>query len=84
VPANPPAVIVLSVEDAGPGIAPEHLPYVFDRFYKADSSRRGMAGGSGLGLSIVKAIVLKHEGEISVDSRPGRTIFELTIPDAQS
>jgi signal transduction histidine kinase len=82
--ANPPAVIVLSVEDAGPGIAPEHLPYVFDRFYKADSSRRGMAGGSGLGLSIVKAIVLKHEGEISVDSRPGRTIFELTIPDAQS
>jgi signal transduction histidine kinase len=73
---------VLSVEDAGPGIAPEHLPYVFDRFYKADASRRGMAGGSGLGLSIVKAIVQRHGGEISVESRPGHTVFELTIPDS--
>ena len=74
--------VVLSVEDAGPGIAPEHLPYVFDRFYKADAARRGMAGGSGLGLSIVKAIAQKHGGGISVSSRPGRTIFELTIPDS--
>jgi signal transduction histidine kinase len=71
---------VLSVEDDGPGIAAEHLPHVFDRFYKADTSRRGMAGGSGLGLSIVKAIVQKHGGTISVDSRPGRTRFEFTIP----
>jgi two-component system, OmpR family, sensor kinase len=80
-PVQQPAV-VLSVEDAGPGIAPEHLPYVFDRFYKADASRRGMAGGSGLGLSIVKAIVQRHGGEISVESRPGHTVFELTIPDS--
>jgi two-component system sensor histidine kinase BaeS len=75
-----PRETVLSVEDDGPGIAAEHLPHVFDRFYKADTSRRGMAGGSGLGLSIVKAIVQKHGGTISVDSRPGRTRFEFTIP----
>jgi two-component system, OmpR family, sensor kinase len=77
-----PRGIVLSVEDDGPGIAAEHLPHVFDRFYKADASRRGMAGGSGLGLSIVKAIVQKHGGTIAVDSRPGRTRFEFTIPNS--
>ncbi|HWF85360.1 MAG TPA: HAMP domain-containing sensor histidine kinase [Vicinamibacterales bacterium] len=82
--ATPRRAVVLSVEDAGPGIAPEHLPYVFDRFYKADASRRGTAGGSGLGLSIVKAIVQRHGGEIAVDSRPGRTVFEFTIPDSPS
>ncbi len=78
--AAAPSGVVLSVEDAGPGIAPEHLPHVFDRFYKADASRRGTAGGSGLGLSIVKAIVQRHGGAVTVDSRPGRTRFELTIP----
>jgi len=68
----------ISVTDEGPGIAPEHVPHVFDRFYKADASRQG-AGGSGLGLSIVKAIVERHGGSISVTSRPGHTTFELTI-----
>jgi signal transduction histidine kinase len=75
--------ITMSVEDQGPGIAPEHLPHVFDRFYKADASRRGAAGGSGLGLSIAKAIVQRHGGRISVTSRRGQTRFEVTIPHSQ-
>jgi signal transduction histidine kinase len=79
----------LTVSDEGPGIPPDHLPHVFDRFYKVDRSRtpapqqgaadgsRPGSGGSGLGLSIVKAIVERHGGCVSVTSRPGRTIFEI-------
>ena len=73
--------VALSVEDAGvEGITAEHLPHIFDRFYKADASRAGVTSGSGLGLSIVKAIVERHGGRISVTSRPGRTVFEITVP----
>ena len=73
--------VALSVEDEGAeGIAAEHLPHIFDRFYKADASRAGVKGGSGLGLSIVKAIVERHGGRISVTSRPGRTVFEMVLP----
>jgi signal transduction histidine kinase len=71
---------ILSVEDEGPGIPPEHLPHVFDRFYKADAARAGMSGGSGLGLSIAKAIVERLGGRLTVASRPGRTVFEITLP----
>ena len=70
--------VVLSVSDEGSGIDPEHLPHIFDRFYKADAARTGVAGGSGLGLSIVKAIVERHGGRVSVESRPGRTVFEIS------
>jgi signal transduction histidine kinase len=74
--------IGLSVEDEGAeGISAEHLPHIFDRFYKADASRVGVKGGSGLGLSIVKAIVERHGGRISVASRPGRTVFEMVLPE---
>jgi signal transduction histidine kinase len=64
------------------GIQPEHLPHVFDRFYKADASRREEAGaGSGLGLSIVKAIVERHGGRITARSEPGvETVFEIVLP----
>jgi signal transduction histidine kinase len=83
--------VVLAVEDLGAGIAAEHLPHVFDRFYKVDASRQvaraaGAGGrdqgalGSGLGLSIVKAIVERHGGRVAVHSRPGRTVFELSLP----
>jgi signal transduction histidine kinase len=65
------------VRDTGPGIAPEHLPLIFDRFYKADVSRAG--GGTGLGLSIVKAIVERHGGTIAVRNDRG-AVFEILIP----
>jgi signal transduction histidine kinase len=81
--------IVVAVEDDGPGIPAEHLPHIFDRFYKAESSRAldliegerraGMSNGSGLGLSIVKAIVERHGGQISAESRPGRTVFQFNL-----
>jgi two-component system, OmpR family, sensor kinase len=73
--------IVISVSDTGSGIAPEHLPYVFNRFYKVDPSRTGKATGSGLGLSIVKAIVERHGGSVTAASRQGGgTIFRLKFP----
>ncbi len=70
-----------SVTDDGAGIAAEHLPHVFDRFYKADPSRT--MTGSGLGLSIVKAIAERHGGRVSVRSTVGDgTTFEITLPQA--
>lgn len=72
------ATVRLRVADSGAGIAPEHLPHVFDRFYKADQSRSH--SGSGLGLSIVKAIVERHGGTITVRSAPGvETVFEIVL-----
>jgi signal transduction histidine kinase len=81
--------VVLSVEDQGPGIPPDHLVHIFDRFYKVDASRpfepstqTGASGGSGLGLSIVKAIVERHGGTVTVRSRPGETVFDVELPSA--
>jgi two-component system sensor histidine kinase BaeS len=69
----------LRVSDTGSGIPADHLPHIFDRFYKADPSRS--AAGSGLGLSIVKAIVERHGGTVSVKSESGSgTTFEITLP----
>lgn len=71
--------VTLTVTDTGIGIPAEHLPHVFDRFYKADQSRS--QSGSGLGLSIVKAIVERHGGRVSARSVPGQeTVFEILIP----
>jgi two-component system, OmpR family, sensor kinase len=70
----------LIVRDTGPGIPPEHLPLIFDRFYKADASRRATAG-SGLGLSIVKTIVERHGGTITARNDNG-AVFEITLPQA--
>jgi signal transduction histidine kinase len=71
---------ILTVSDSGVGISPEHVPHVFDRFYKADSARANVSGGSGLGLSIAKAIVERHGGTIAVASHPGHTTFTIGIP----
>ena len=71
-------MVKLTVLDTGVGIPAQHLPHVFDRFYKADQSRS--QAGSGLGLSIVRAIVERHGGAVSVRSRPGETVFEIQIP----
>src|SRR5204863_3369012 len=82
--------IIIKVRDTGSGIAPEHLPYVFDRFYKVDPSRSGETPGSGLGLSIVKAIIERHGGTVSVtspagssersESKAGGTEFTIRLP----
>jgi signal transduction histidine kinase len=73
----------LIVTDDGPGIAPEHMAFVFDRFYKEDPSRSGDSGGSGLGLSIVRAIVGRHGGTVSVSSEPSAgTAFTIWLPAA--
>ncbi|MCX6842829.1 MAG: ATP-binding protein [candidate division WOR-3 bacterium] len=72
---------VIKVRDTGPGIAPEHLPRLFERFYVVDKGRSRQLGGTGLGLSIVKHIVLLHSGEVTVESTPGAgTTFTITIP----
>ena len=70
--------IRISVSDSGSGIAPEQLPQIFDRFYKGDASRKS-AGGSGLGLSIVKAIVERHGGTITARNDEG-AVFEILLP----
>src|SRR5262249_54875617 len=73
----------ITVSDMGPGIPPEHLPHIFDRFYNADASRAGTAirSGRGLGLSIVRAIVDRHGGEVSATNQPGGgAIFTLQLP----
>jgi two-component system heavy metal sensor histidine kinase CusS len=70
----------ISVTDTGSGIAPEHLPHVFDRFYRADASRS--SAGSGLGLSLVKSIVDLHGGSATIESKLGRgTTVTLVFPD---
>jgi heavy metal sensor kinase len=63
--------LFFSIEDNGPGIEKENLPYVFDRFYQADKSRSRKKEGSGLGLAIAKQIVDSYDGEIKVKSSPG-------------
>jgi signal transduction histidine kinase len=72
--------VTLMVRDTGSGIAPEHLPNVFERFYRADAARHHASGGSGLGLAIVRSIVEAHGGKITVQSQPGQgTSFAISL-----
>lgn len=72
---------VLEVSDNGPGIAAHALPHVFERFYRADKARSRASGGSGLGLSIVKAICAAHSAEVKVSSQEGQGCsFRVEIP----
>ena len=72
---------VLKVKDNGPGIAAEHLPHIFDRFYRVDKARSREAGGTGLGLAIVHQLVMLHGGEIHVESEVGKgTTFTVELP----
>lgn len=74
--------VVITVEDNGIGIAPEHHARLFERFYRVDKSRSRELGGTGLGLSIVKHIVQLYGGEISVVSRPGEgSTFQVRLPN---
>ena len=71
----------LTVRDTGIGIAPEHQDRVFERFYRVDKARSRQAGGSGLGLSIVRELVERNYGAISVTSEVGKgTRFEVDFP----
>jgi len=73
--------LILSVKDTGIGIPEEHLPRLFERFYRVDKSRDRAKGGTGLGLAIVKHIVLSMKGDIKVESEIGRgTTFTVSIP----
>jgi signal transduction histidine kinase len=73
----------VAVSDNGCGIAPEHLPRVFDRFYRAESSRS--SGGAGLGLALVKSIVELHSGSVTIESEIARgTKVRLTFPNPDS
>ncbi|HET9952193.1 MAG TPA: ATP-binding protein [Candidatus Eisenbacteria bacterium] len=75
------AFVRFEVRDTGEGIAPEHLPHVFDRFYRADASRARATGGAGLGLAIVRHLVEAHGGEVSAASVEGRgTTVAFTLP----
>ncbi len=73
--------VELSVQDNGPGISATHLPYIFDRFYRSDSSRTRKYGGAGLGLAITKSIVNAHGGNISAESQEGGSCtFYIRLP----
>ncbi|MEV6395413.1 HAMP domain-containing sensor histidine kinase [Streptomyces sp. NPDC051907] len=72
--------VVLEVEDDGPGVPPELLPHIFERFARGDASRSRHAGSTGLGLALVQAIVTAHGGQASVRSRPGHTVFRVELP----
>lgn len=73
--------LVLEVEDTGAGISKEDLPFIFDRFYRADKSRTKESGGTGLGLSIAKWIIIKHKGKIEVQSKLGHgTKITILLP----
>jgi signal transduction histidine kinase len=74
---------VITVQDTGIGIPPEHLPRVFDRFYQADTGRSHAEGGAGLGLSIARSIVVAHGGQIAVTSEAGvGSAFQIALPVA--
>lgn len=76
-----PRSVVIAVRDQGCGIPPEHLPRVFERFYRVDRARSRKLGGTGLGLSIVKHIVNVHHGKVTVESAPGRgSTFSIQLP----
>jgi two-component system phosphate regulon sensor histidine kinase PhoR len=73
--------VIIRVRDQGPGIPLEHLPRIFERFYRVDAGRSRKIGGSGLGLAIVKHIALAHGGRVTVTSSPGQeTVFSLHVP----
>lgn len=72
--------VLLTVTDDGPGIPPEFMPHLFERFTRGDAARTRTEGSTGLGLSIVDAVVAAHHGTVRVESRPGRTCFTVSLP----
>jgi two-component system phosphate regulon sensor histidine kinase PhoR len=75
------AAVRLHISDNGPGIAPEHLPRLTERFYRADNHRSRAMGGTGLGLAIVKHILNRHKGLLKITSEPGAgACFTVILP----
>ncbi len=73
--------VQIDITDSGPGIAPEHLPRLTERFYRADSHRSRAMGGTGLGLAIVKHILNRHRGRLKITSEVGKgACFTVTLP----
>jgi two-component system OmpR family sensor kinase len=72
--------VEVRVRDTGPGIPDELQPALFERFVRGDSSRNRKSGSTGLGLSIVHAVVTAHHGTVRVESRPGSTVFVVRLP----
>jgi two-component system heavy metal sensor histidine kinase CusS len=81
--ARAPGGVRLVVENPGETIPPQHLPRLFDRFYRVDPARQRSSGGAGLGLAITRSIVVAHGGTISVASADGSTAFEIVLPAAR-
>jgi two-component system phosphate regulon sensor histidine kinase PhoR len=78
---QPNGTLVFAVKDTGPGIAPEHLPRLTERFYRVDRSRSRDTGGTGLGLAIVKHVAQRHGAELQIESIPGKgSVFSLYFP----
>lgn len=76
--------LVLSVRDTGPGIAPEHLPRLSERFYRVDRSRSRESGGTGLGLAITKHVAQRHGGALRIESQLGvGSTFMLVLPTSR-
>jgi len=75
--------VMIRVSDTGPGISSEHLPHIFDRFYRVNKTRSRGQGGAGLGLSLVRSIAEAHDGEVNVRSIPGEgSTFTIRLPVA--
>ena len=75
--------LTVTVSDTGCGIAPEHLPHVFERFYRVDRARTSSAQNVGLGLAVVKSIATRHGGHVEIDSEVGRgTRISMILPAA--
>lgn len=77
--------LIVSVADTGEGISPESLPYVFERFYRVETSRARSEGGAGLGLAIVKQVVQAHQGKVWAEGEPGKgSTFYIALPQVSA
>jgi signal transduction histidine kinase len=77
------STVVLTVDDQGPGIAPDERPFVFDRLYRGRAAREVHPGGSGLGLHVSRRLIEAHGGRIWIESEPGRSAISFSVPVAR-